>query len=172
MATSSGSILNTVIDVVAAPKDIIADIALPVRLVESTPAKLIDTAINRLLPQSPISSRIDLTALPRIFENWMENPLAEKQINNSKTSILTSLHEELPSHSGIIDKRVHTQAIFERQAHFAASKTIVRNLHWSETDAEADIDIIRHARAGKHARQFEKMIDTVLAEDEDAILER
>jgi hypothetical protein len=33
-----------------------------------------------------------------------------------------------------------------------------------------DFDITRHLRAGKHARQLEKVIDTVLAEDDDLFL--
>ena len=172
MAVLSSSLSNTVLDAIATPTAIVADIALPVRLPEHVQTSLIDTTFNRLPPQSPIFSQIDSTALPWIIEDWLKIPLAEKQINISKTSMLTSLQEESLTHSGIIEKRVYTQAIFERQAHFTDSETIVRNIHLCETDAEVDIDITRHARAGKHARQFERMIDTVLADNEDAILER
>ena len=168
MAVLSCSLSNTVLETVATPKPIVADIALPVRLPEHTQTSLIDTTINRLLPQSPISSRIDLTALPWIIENWLKNPLAEKQINNSKTLMLTSLQEESLSHSGIIEKRVYTQAIYGRQAHFAALQT---NSRWSYFDTEEDFDIAQHFHAGKHSKQFEKAIDEVLAEEEDIMVE-
>ena len=166
-ATSSGSLSNTVLDAVATPTANVAEIALPVRLTEPTQARLIDTAFNRLPPQSTIASRIDLTALPWTIENWLENPLAEKQIINSKASILTSSQEESLSHSGIIEKRVYTQAIYGRQAHFAALEA---NSRWAYLDTEADFDIAQHFRAGKHFKQFEKAVDTVLTEEDNNLL--
>ena len=149
------------------PKEIITDIVLPVRVVETTPARLIDTAINRVPSQSTIYSRIDLTALPWTIENWLENPRAEKSIINSINSMLTSLQEELPSHPGIIEKRVYTQALFGRQALIAALKA---NSRWAYLDVEADFDIAQHFRAGKHFKQFEKAVDTVLAEEDNNLL--
>ena len=162
-ATSSGSLSNTVLDAVATPTANVAEIALPVRLTEPTQARLIDTAFNRLPPQSTISSRIDLTVLPWIIENWLENPLAEKQIINSKTSMLTSMQNVSLSDSVIIEKRVYTQAIYGRQAHIAALEA---NTRWSYLDAGADFDIAQHIRAGIHSKQLEKAVDKVLAEEE------
>jgi hypothetical protein len=164
---SSDSLFKTGLDAVPAPTGIIADTASPVHLVETTPARLIDTAINRIPSQSTISSRIYLTTLPWTIENWLENPRAEKSIINSINSMFTSLQEELPSHPGIIEKRVYTQALFGRQAHIAALEA---NSRWAYLDAEADFDIAQHFRAGKHFKQFEKAVDTVLAEEDKNLL--
>ena len=122
---SSGSLSNTVFDAVAMPNAIIAEIVLPVHVLETTPARLIDTAFNRIPSRSTISSRIDLTALPWTIENWLENPRAEKSIINGKKSKLASLQEKLPSHPGILEKRVYAQALFGRQAHVAALRQIL-----------------------------------------------
>jgi len=164
---SSGSLSNSVSDSVVMPNVIIADTVLPVHSMETTPARSIDTAINRIPSQSTISSRIYLTALPWTIENWLENPRAEKSIINSINSMLTSLQEELPSHPSIIEKRVYTQALFGRQAHIAALKA---NSRWAYLDAAADFDIAPHFRAGKHFKQFEKAVDTVLAEEDKNLL--
>ncbi len=107
--------------------------------------------------------------LQRIIETWSGNPLAEKQISNVEIPILIPLHEELPSRTGVVEKRTYTSAINGRQAHLTALQTIIQNSHWYNADAESNIDIARHARTGKHARQIEKAVDTVLAEQEDAV---
>ena len=130
---SSGSLSNTVLDAVAIPTAIVADIALPVRLVESTPARLIDTAINRLLPQSPIYSRLDSTALHRIIESGLEQSLTTRNGNITSTPILGSLRDELPSRVGKIEKHPTIPAINSRQAHFAALQTVVQNSRWTDT---------------------------------------
>jgi hypothetical protein len=136
-----------------------------VGLVESTPARLIDTAINRLPAQSPIYSWIDSTALPKGIDNWFENPLAGKQTSNAKATVFASLHDELPLRAGIIEKRAYAPATNGRRVDLAALQTIGET-----TGAEADFDIARHARAGKHAGQLEKAVDSVIAEDEDLFL--
>ena len=82
--------------------------------------------------------------------------------------MLGSLRGELPSSAGKIEKHRTTPAINTQQAQFAALQTVVQNSRWINTDAEADLDIARHVRAGKHSKQLEKAIDEVLAE-EDAI---
>jgi len=166
---SSDSSSNTVLDVVTQPTAIIADIALPVGLVESTSARLIDTAINRLPSQSPIYSWLDSTALNKIIEGDLQQSLTTRIGNTTSTAITDSLSDELPSHVSKFTRHSTTPAINIRQAHIAALETIVQNSRWSYLDTEADFDIGRHIRAGKHSNQFEKAIDKVLAEEEDAI---
>ena len=166
---SSGSLSNTILDAVAVPTPIVADITLPVHLVESTPARLIDTAINRLPSQSPIYSWPDSTALPKIIENRLENSLAGKQTSNANTTVFASLHDELPSRVSKFAKHPITLAINSRLAHLATLRTIVQNPHFSDAEAKVDLYLTRHSRAGKHSKQLEKAIDEVLAE-EDAIL--
>ncbi len=160
----SDSLSNTVFDAVATPAKIIPDTALPACLVECAPARLIDTAINRLPSQSPIYAWIGLTALPKIGENWLENPLAGKQTSSANIAVFASLHDESLLPAGIIEKRAYAPATNGWQVDFAAWQTIGET-----TGDEADFDITRHARAGKHSKQFENAIDEVLAE-EDAIL--
>ncbi len=167
LLASSDSVSNPVLNIVAVLTAIVADIALPVRLVESTPARRIDTAINRLLPQSPIYFRLDSTALPKIIESGLEQPLTTGNGNITSTPILGSLRDELPSRVEKIEMHRTTPVISSRQAHIEALQT---NSRWSYLDAEADSDIAQHVRAGKHSKQFEKAIDEVLAEEEDAIL--
>jgi hypothetical protein len=168
--TSSDSLSNTVLNAVAisTPISIVADSALPVRLVESTPVKIVDTAINRLLPQSPIYFRLDSTALHKIIESGLEQSLTTRNGNITSTPILNSLRDELPLSVSKFEKHPTTSAINSRQALFAALQTVVRNSRWTDLDAEADFDIAQHVRAGKHTKQLEKAVDTVLAE-EDAI---
>jgi uncharacterized membrane protein YqhA len=105
------------------------------------------------------------TALPKIGENRLENPLAEKQASNAKTSVFASLHDELPLRAGMMEKRAYAAASNGGQVDFAAWQTI-----GEQAGAEADFDVARHARAGKHAGQLEKAIDAVIAEDEDLFL--
>ena len=166
---SSNSLSNTILDTVAVPTAIVADIALPVGLVESTPARLIDTAINRLPSQSPIYSWIDPTALPKIIVGGLEQSITTRNGNITSTPILASLRDELPSHVEKSDKHLTTPAISSRQAHIAALQTVVQNSRWTDTDAEVDFDMAQHIRAVKHSKQLEKAVDDVLAE-EDAVL--
>ena len=166
---SSDSLSNTVLDKDAAPTEIIAEIAIPVRLMESTPARPIDTAINRHTLQSPLFSWLDLTALPKIIESGPEQSLITKNENITSKSILGSLSDVLPSHVSDLAKHRTTPAINSQQAQITALETIVQNSRWSYLDADAALDIGRHIRAGKHSNQFEKAIDEVLAEEEDAI---
>ena len=142
------------------------EILLPAYLVESTPARLIDTAINRLPSQSPIYAWINSTALPKIGENWLENPLAGKGTSNANTAVFTSLHDELPSRVSKLAKHPIIPAINSRKAHLAV---LQKNPRWTATDSEADFDMAQHVRSGKHTKQLEKAVDEVLAE-EDAIL--
>jgi hypothetical protein len=161
---SSDSLSNTVLDTIAMPTGIITDIALPVRLVESTQARLIDTAINRLPSQSPIYSWLDSTALNKIIEGGLQQSLTTRNGNITSKSILDSLSDELPSHVSKFTKHLTTPVINSRQAHIAALQT---NSRWSYLDAETDFDIAQHVRAGKkHANQLEKAVDTVLAEED------
>ena len=141
MVSSSSSLSNTVLDAVAAPTEKIADIALPVGLVETTPAKLIDTAIGSLPLQSPIYSWFDSTPLPKIIENWLEQSLTSRNENITSTPILGSLSDEFPSHVSDHAKHPTTPVINNRQAKFAAFESIVQNPHWIDTDAEAALDI-------------------------------
>ena len=136
------------------------------RLVESTPARQIDTAINCLLPQSPIYFRLDSTVLHKDVESGLEQFITTRNENITSTPILGSLRNESPSGVGKIDKNSTTPVINSRQAHIAVLQT---NSRWAYLDATADFDIIRHEGARKHSKQFEKAIDKVLAEEEDAI---
>jgi hypothetical protein len=77
------------------------------------------------------------------------------------------LSEELPSYVKKLEKRLSTPAIDTRQAHLIAIQSSYR---WTDTNAEADSDIAQHTRAEKHTKQLEKAIDTVLAEEEEALL--
>jgi autotransporter-associated beta strand protein len=165
----SDSLSNTVFDAVAAPAEIIADTALPVGLVESTPVKLIDTAINRLPSQSPIYSRLDSTALNKVIEGGQEQYLATRNGNIASKSILDSLSDELPSNMSKYAKHSGTPALNSRQAHIAALQTVVQNSPWNDAYAEVDFDIAQQVRAGKkHAKQIEKAVDAIVAE-EDAV---
>jgi hypothetical protein len=166
----SGSLSKTILDAVATPTAIVADLALPVRLADSSPVGLIDTPVNRLPLQSPIYSWLDSTALQRTIYATLESVAVNKQTDNIKTSLFAASHEEFPSRTDIIEKRAYTPALNNHQAHLAALESIEQNPHWYDIEAEADFDISRHARAGKHASQLEKMIDTVLAEEEDIAL--
>jgi hypothetical protein len=169
---SSDSLSKTAFDTIATPTSFVADIILPVRLADSSPVGLIDTPINRLPLQSPIYSWLDSTALQRTIYAYatLESVAVNKQTDNIKTSLFAAAHEEFPSRTDIIEKRAYTPALNNHQAHLAALESIVQNPHWYDIEAEADFDISRHARAGKHASQLEKMIDTVLAEEEDIAL--
>ncbi len=150
---------------------------------------LIDTVSNRLASQSPIYYWFDSTALPKISENRLENPLAGKQISNANTAVFALLHDELPLRAGIIEERANTPAreaakgdspIFVDMKigtvpDFGALQTngftrSVKSTSGEKTASEADFEIDRHARAGKHAGQLEKAIDTVIGEDEDLFL--
>ena len=166
MAASSDSLSNTVLDAITVPTLIVTDTALPVRLVESTPARRIDTAINRLSSQSPIYSWLDSTALNKIIEGAMQQSLTTRNGNITSKSIHDSFSDELSLRVGQIAKHPTSPAINSRQAHIAALQTSFRR---SYLDNEADFDIAQHARAGKHAGQLEKAIDEVLAEEDDAI---
>ncbi len=163
---SPDSLSNTVVlNAIATPAPIVADMALPGRLVQSTPTKIADTTINRTLLQSPIYSRLDAAALHGIIEIRLESTPAEKVINSGKTPIFAALPEALPSRTGVVEKRAYTPAINGRQAPLAALQT---NSRWADSDAGVDFDIAQHVRAGKHSKQLEKAVDEVLAE-EDAI---
>jgi hypothetical protein len=167
---SSDSLSKTAFDAIATPTSFVADIILPVRLADSSPVGLIDTPINRLPLQSPIYSWLDSTALQRTIYATLESVAVNKQTDNIKTSLFAASHEEFPSRAGIIEKHAYTLALNNHQAHLAALESIEQNPHWYDIEAEAGFDISRHARAGKHASQLEKMVDTVLAEEEDIAL--
>jgi autotransporter-associated beta strand protein len=163
---SSNSSSKTVLDVAAAPTAIVADIATQVSLTDSTSTILIGTAINRHRLQSPVYSWIDSTALNKIIEGGLQQSLTTSDGNITSKSILDSLSDELLSHVSKFAKHSTIPTINIRSAHLAALQTYSR---WSYLDTEADFDIGRHVRAGKHSNQFEKAIDKVLAEEEDAI---
>jgi hypothetical protein len=164
---SPDSLSNTVLDAVAAPAGIIADTALPVALVESTPARITDMDFNRLPPQSPLYLRPDSTALHKIIESGLEQPLTTRYENITSAPIFGSLRDELPSRAEKIDKHPITPAINSRQAHIAALQTIVKNSLPTDAGAELDFDVVQHVRAGKkHVKQLEKAVDTVLAEED------
>jgi hypothetical protein len=163
---SSDSLSNTVLDTIATPTGIIADTSLPLRLMETAEERRIDTAFNRLLPQSPIYFRLDSTVLHKDVESGLEQFITTRNENITSTPILGSLRNESPSGVGKIDKNSTTPVINSRQAHIAVLQT---NSRWAYLDATADFDIIRHEGARKHSKQFEKAIDKVLAEEEDAI---
>jgi hypothetical protein len=158
-----------VLDAVATPAAIIANKALPVRLVESTPARQIDTAINCLLPQSPIYCWLDSAASHKIIENGLEQSLTTRNENIASTPTFASLRDDLPPRVEKSDKHRTTAAINSRQAHIAALQTVVQNSRWTDADAEADFGITQHVRSGKHSKQLEKAVDEVLAEEEDVI---
>ena len=162
---SSGSLSNTVLDAVPVPTPIVANIALPVCLVESTEETRIDTTTKHVPPQTLIYSKIDSTALHKIIDSWLEQSLTTRNGNVTSTPILGSLRDELPSRVEKIEKHRTTPAINSRQAQFAALHI---NFQWTVADSEADIDIAQHVRAEKHSKQLEKAIDEVLAV-EDAI---
>jgi hypothetical protein len=167
---SSDSLSKTVLDAVAISTPIVADIALPVRLADSSPVRLIDTPINRLPLQSPIYSRFDLTALDKIVESGLEQSITTRNGNITSPPLLGSSRDELPSRVSKFAKHPTTPIIKSRQALFAALQTVEQNSRWTDTDAEVDFDIAQHIRAGKkHAKQLEKAADAVLAEEEDAI---
>jgi hypothetical protein len=138
--------------------------------VESIPARHITKAINPILPQVSIDPRLDSTALHMILETRLDNPLVEKRINNTKTSLFTSLNNELPSSADIVKKHAYTPAITSQRSHIAALDTIVQNLHWNNIDDEVDFDIARHARAINYANQLKNAVDTILSKENDFFL--
>jgi hypothetical protein len=117
-----------------------------------------------------------LTALPKIGENWLENPLAGKQTSNANSAVFDSLQDELPLSAGMIEKRAYAPASKAAKGDspiFVGAKigTVPDFAAWQTieeaTGDEADFDVARLARSGKHAGQLEKAIDAVIAEDED-----
>jgi hypothetical protein len=162
--------LNTVLDVAVTPTAIVANTALPVRLVESASVRQIDTAINRLPSQSPIYSRLDPIVWHKIIEDELEQSLTTNNRNVTSNSILDSLGDELPSHVSKFAKHPGTTSINSRQAHIVALQTVVQKSHWTDTEAEADFDIAQQVHTRKHSKQLENAIDEVLAEEEDAFL--
>ena len=167
------NLANAIIDVVAAPAVIVADMNQPAGILESsTPARPIGTANYRLPPQSPLNSWLDLTALNKVIVGGQEQSLSASNGNTAGSLIPGSLRDELPSRTGKIDNHRAISAINGRQAQFAALQTVVQNSRWTDADAEANFDIAQYIRTGKkHIKQLEQAIDEVWAEEDDIPVE-
>ena len=169
-ATSLNSLSNAIIDVVAAPAVIVADMDQPTGLSKSsTAAKPIDTANYHLPPQSPLYSWLDLTALNKVIVSGQEQSLSTSNGNITSSLIPGSLRDELPSRVSKFAKHPTSPAINSRQAHIAASQT---DYLWVYLDAEVDIDVAQHVHAGKHSKQLlEQALDEVWAEEDPILVE-
>ena len=161
-ATSLNSLSNAIIDVVAAPAVIVADMDQPAFSLESsTPARPIGTANYRLPPQTPLYSQLNSTAFYGIVESRLQNPLVANPITEARTTVFSASHDDTPLPAAL-NKRRYAPAAMARLAHFAAFQAIVEN-----ADADVDIDVTPHAPGGKHPGQLEKAVEAALAEDED-----
>ena len=172
-ATSLNSLSNAIINTVAAPAVIVADMDQPTGLSESsTAARPIGTANYHLLPQSPLYSWLDLMALNKVIVSGQGQSLSASNGNITGSLIPGSLRDELPSRMAKIDNHRTIPAINGRQAQFATMQTVMQNSRWTDTDAEADFDVAQYIRAGKkHVKPLEQAIDTVLAEEDDILVE-
>ncbi len=163
------SVSDAFIDAVAAPAVIVTNIGRPARLSESSAqARSINPAINNRLPlPAPIYSQIGSTstALYSIIENRLQSPLAENPVTEARTMVFTSLHDESSLPAALIEKRAYAPVTNSRQVYRAALQTIA-----GKTGDEADFDITPHVHATKHFKQFEKAVDTVLAEEDKNLL--
>jgi len=166
---SADSISYAIAETIAMP-EINADKALLEQVIsDSSTLRQNDSAIKYTPQKEPIYSRHDFTLPQQIIESRLENSLSTGFGNTTGTPILESLGDKLPSRVNKIEKHVTTSAISSRQAHLAVLQTNIHNSRWVDTDAEADFDIAQHVRAGKHAKQLEKAVDEVFAEEEDVI---
>ena len=172
-ATSLNSLSNAIINAVAAPALIVADMDQPTGLSQSSTAtKPIDTANYHLLPQSPLYSWLDLTAFGKVIESGQEQSLSTSIGNTAGSPILGSLRDELPSRASKFAEHPTSPATNSRQAQFATLQTVLQNSRSTDTAAEVDFDIAQHVPAGKHSKQLsEQAIDEVWAEEEDLLVE-
>jgi PKD repeat protein len=167
LSAPSDSALDPVCNPVAVPAAAVADMVPRMRPVETAAAGRFDAELERIVPQAPISSRLNPTALPRIIANWLEIPPAARPTSD-KTPTFAVFHEESPARASIIEKHAYVQATGGRQACLAALHAIMQDSRWVDTDAATDSAIIQHVRARK--RQFEKATDGIFAEEDDALL--
>jgi subtilisin family serine protease len=89
------------------------------------------------------------------------------------TGIITGVQNNGEGISGIApDSKIMALRIYPSTPNFNASYSLNAALQTiaEKAGTEADIDIVQHTRAGKHAQQLEILIDTVLAEEEDLFL--
>jgi hypothetical protein len=133
-------------------------------------SKPIDTAVNHVSIDSPTDSKADLPAFSEIVETWSQGALAWKQAGETRSTVFTSSRDEPPFAAGMTGKLASASALNNWLTHSAALQTMVSHPNRNGADAEAVLDVARHARAKKHASQLENALDRVLAEEEDAFL--
>jgi hypothetical protein len=133
-------------------------------------SKMIETVVNHISIDSPTDSNIDLPALFVIVESRSQGALTGKQAGETRNTAFTSSRDEPPILAGTARKFVSASAISNWLAHSAALQIMVSHPNRDGADAEAVLDVARHARAGKHTSQLENALDRILAEEEDAFL--
>jgi hypothetical protein len=181
---------KTLLDAAALPDAILADAPRPANISKPSPAVSIDASYNSLPQESPNNSVIESSQASVIVGNWSGGDTAAKSADEKKAADFTPLRENslfTPVESG---KRAAASAIDDwgtvpifvstkmglsplrhnRLAHSAALQTILTNPSRDAADAEALLDIARHARSAKHSAQLEKALDRVLADEDDAFL--
>ncbi len=141
-------------------------------IADSIPFRSIDVAIEHDPLQSPIYSRLDSTALHSIIDIRLESTPVGKVINEAKTSVFAALHDELPSSVEKIEKHPVALTNSGRHTHLTALQSVIQDTHRKNTagqDGQINFDFLHQNHSRKHVKQLENAVDTVLAEEEDAI---
>ena len=136
----------------------------------SAQSKPVDTAVNHLSIDSPTDSKTDSPTFSLIVASWSQGAFVGQQAGETRSTAFASSRDQPPFAPGMTGKRASASALNNWLTHSAALQTIVSHPNRNAADAEAVLDVARHARAGKHASQLENALDRVLAEDEDAFL--
>jgi hypothetical protein len=131
---------------------------------------LIDTAVNHLSVQSSIHSRTDSPELFVVVEGRSCGALAGNQENATNRAVFRLSGNESSFAAGTTGRHAVAPAGNNWLAHSAALQTIVSHSSRNGVDAEAVLDIARHAGVKKHAKELENALDSVLAEEEETCL--
>ena len=149
-------------------------VAIATAVVPTTPvtesfarSKLVDTAVNDLSSQSRIRSEIKSPTLSAIIGNWSQGALVGKQAGETGNTVFASSRDGSTFALGMTEKHASASTIRYWLPHLAALEAIVS---YNDTDAEAVLDIARHARVKQHTGQLEDVLNRVLHEEEDAFL--
>jgi regulation of enolase protein 1 (concanavalin A-like superfamily) len=164
---------TTRISTVTMPTALVARMATPVRLSEPvTPMSRIEVAANPFNPlplPTPICHRLYSMASGGAIENCLWIPAVGRRLDEIGTTVLTSSRDEMPLNTEIIQRRLYSPAV-TRLSHSVALQALVQESDWNDAHSEAELDVSRNVRTGKHIRQFETLLDKVLAEDEQTSL--